>query len=168
MTDVTGRAGAAGAAGAVADAADAAADRSATFRRLLAAGRERLRDAAGRVVTVVDELVPARPAVVLKDLPPSSAVTLAADVAAELGIEPVIAVAVTVDMDRVTLRATTAETSAPERLAAILVSEASELVFVAHFTRLDATLATARVDIGDATPPLSLALVVGDPGPDPR
>lgn len=159
--DAWDEAGAADAATAVAGATD---DRPSAVRRLLAVCRELLRDAAGRVVTVVDELVPAEAAVVLADPDDSTTVTIAveADIATELGIAPEITV--DVSSTYVTLNATTVESSNPERLAAVLqVSDGPDGVLVGFFARVDPTLAAVSFDIADAVLPLGLALVVIDP-----
>lgn len=159
--DAWDEAGAADAATAVAGAAD---DRPSAVRRLLAACRELLRDAAGRVVTVIDELVPAADAVVLAGPHDSTTVTIAvdADVATELGIAPEITAEVS--STYVSLNAEIGASSTPERLAAVLqVSDGPDGVLVGFFARIDPTVAVASFDIADAVLPLGLALVVIDP-----
>jgi hypothetical protein len=156
-----------GATGAATAVADAGQDQPATTRRLLAACRELLRDATGRVASALEELVPPDPAVLLRDAPESPTVEIDAEAATELGIDPEITVEVGPDF--VTLMATIGESSTPERLAVVLQTPETPdardgSVIVRHFIRLDQTLATAHFDTVPTSHPLALALVIFDPG----
>jgi hypothetical protein len=143
--------------------ADVSGDRAANLGRLLAACRELVQDAAGRVAGLLGDLVPPDPAVVLADGEDSPTVDLDPAVAAEVGVE--VEITVEVGPDSVTLVATIDESSTPERLAAVLQVPAhadapTGETIVRRFVRIDPTLAAAYFEIAEPTFPLDLAVVL--------
>jgi hypothetical protein len=148
-------------------ATDPAREQPTVLWRLIAACRELLQDAAGRVAGVVEDLVPVEPAFALGVTPGQiPSISIDAEASAELGVDPEITVEV--GPDSVTLIATVDESSTPERLAAVLQTPSSPEApdgeaIVRRFARLGSTLATAHFDITPTTDPLALALMVVDP-----